>query len=231
MASSAGPYLCGNQTPVFINIHTHQRRDDDNLSILNLYEHFEHGTAPGYYSMGLHPWHIGTDTLDQQLSALKAYSVNPQVVAIGECGLDRICDTDFRLQTRAFRLQIEWARTLGRPLVVHCVRAFRETREILNESGFPLPVVFHGFRGKAEVAQDLLKKGYYLSLGAAVFEPALQPLIASLPPEKLFLETDESDKPIEQIYRKVASLKNLTTDTLCQHIRQNTQNVFTIPLT
>lgn len=213
---------------MLINIHTHHTIDDGNLSIINRHEHFEACNPPHYYSIGLHPWHIYATDWQSGLSQLKLYSTNSHVVAIGECGLDRVCGTDFKLQEKVFREQIAWANIVAKPLIIHCVRAHRECVSILKEMKNQMPVVFHGFNNKLEIALMLIQEGYYLSFGNHLLYPQMESVFASLSMQNIFLETDTQNISIYDIYNQAARIKNSTVDQLYFQIKRNTEKVFNI---
>ncbi len=213
---------------LFINIHTHQANQEGSLCIQNLHERFGSQSLPTYCSMGLHPWHIEANSFSQLLEELKLYSRKENVLAIGECGLDRLCSTDFKLQENVFRQQIAWANEIAKPLIIHCVRAHREAITILKEMNNIMPVVFHGFNNNETIAHLLLNEGYYLSFGKSLFNPSLQALFCSIPNAYIFLENDDSEIPIENIYRQASKLKNISADTLSLQLQKNTTKVFNI---
>lgn len=160
------------------------------------------------------------------MEQLKAFSNDEQVLAIGECGLDRICSTPFRLQEQAFKAQIEWANIIAKPLIIHCVRAHRECMLLLKEMNNRMPVIFHGFNNSLDIALQLVKKGYYLSFGHSLFKPSLEPVFTAITLEHIFLETDDNNIKIEEVYRQAAKIKNISIDQLSLHIQRNSIKVF-----
>ncbi|MEQ1800128.1 MAG: TatD family hydrolase, partial [Lacibacter sp.] len=114
------------QTILFINIHSHLPAAPHEWTVQNLYQHFEHVAVPGNYSTGLHPWYLNEEPIIADIEGLKKWSAQPNVLAIGECGLDRACRTDFRLQKDIFLKQVQWANELQKPLIIHCVKAHED---------------------------------------------------------------------------------------------------------
>ena len=103
-------------SPPYINVHSHHPSGDTEVrTLLGLYEHFEQAGQQALCSIGLHPWYL--DDLQQQMQQLEHYVRLPQVAAIGECGLDKVCPTPWALQEEAFRFQIALANTINKPLV------------------------------------------------------------------------------------------------------------------
>lgn len=207
----------------YINIHTHQAGQEN--AILNMYSDFEQESNAGnaYFSMGLHPWYLANAA--QAWESLKAGARRDSVLAIGECGLDRLCSTEWTLQMHYFAAQIQLANELGKPLIIHCVRAYEECLNLLKEAC--VPVIFHGFNRNARIAQTILDKGFYLSFGHAIFNPAVAAVAATIPQSRLFLETD--DKPdllIEDVYKRMSELKKIHLDALILQLENNFQKIF-----
>ena len=147
------------------------------------------------YSVGLHPWFV-PEGWPAVVDALSDWLRWPQVVALGECGLDRLCATPYDRQLLAFRAQLALARRQAVPLVLHCVRAWDDVLPLLHREG-PLPsdVVFHGFRGKPQQARQLFSKGYGLSFGPRFNAASL----CLCPPARRYAETDDSAFSIAQV--------------------------------
>lgn len=146
------------------------------------------------YSLGIHPWHVPVCP-EEMLLELARQGVSPQVVAIGETGLDSLCDTPMWLQVKVFERQAMIAEQLGKPLVVHCVRTAQEVVAVRRVLGAAVPWVIHGFRGKPSVLAMLLGAGCHVSYGER-FNPAS---LAATPPDRLLAETDESLLPVGRI--------------------------------
>lgn len=194
-----------------------------------MYHAFEKASEGGLCSLGIHPWYVDAD-FDNQLAQLEQYATLPNVVAIGECGLDKLTATPWHLQERAFRLQIQLANTLHKPLIIHCVRAYDEVLQMLKLEQVQVPVIFHGFNKNMLVAEGILKNGYYLSFGTALLNDQ-SPAIAAIqacPEDKFFLETDDKDIAIGQIYEKAADVRKTGKDALILQLQKNFQAVFNI---
>ncbi|WP_462240178.1 TatD family hydrolase [Ferruginibacter sp.] len=211
---------------MLINIHSHQPPAHNQWLIQNLYRHFEQSAANGYYSIGLHPWYINETTLAQQMEELNNYCNNKNVLAIGECGLDKVCSTDFALQQNAFSQQIVMANAINKPLIIHCVKAFEEVQFLLQQQKVKVPVIFHGFNKSRQLALQLVDKGYYLSFGKALQLPAMQQVLASVPLQQFFLETDDAEMPIDNIYAVAAPALQIDINTLSLQLKKNAAAVF-----
>ena len=214
---------------VYINIHRHGIAADNEFGIENIYKIWE--AAPtGYYSAGLHPWYIKQENWKQDFNKLESLAPDACLLAIGECGLDKVCATSFELQEKVFAAQIDLANRINKPLIVHCVRAFAEVLILLNKHNNKVPVIFHGFNKSRELAEQLVAKGFYLSYGKALQKPAIQPIFSTLPLTQIFLETDDATIAIESIYNWAAEARSISTEELSLQLQQNLQKVFNILL-
>ena len=213
---------------LLIDIHTHKPTTltADHIGIQNLYEDFERANGRGLYSVGIHPWHV--TNYEQNIVLLQSLATHPHVLAIGECGLDKLSTTNWELQVNLFRQQIQLANSCGKPLIIHCVRAFDEVTKVLAEEKVAVPVIFHGYNNKPAIAHQLIAKGYYLSLGAALLHDGSNAaeVLATMPAERLFLETDDKDVDIKDVYQKAAQIRKSTTDAIILQVETNFTTVF-----
>lgn len=138
---------------------------------------------------GVHP-HDASQGLDTVLPVLDA----PEVVAVGECGLDYHYDHSPRpLQREVFAAQVALARARDLALVVHTRDAWDDTFAILASEGVPERTIFHCFTGGAAEARRALDAGAHLSFsGIVTFKRAddVREAAASVPLERLLVETD-----------------------------------------
>ncbi len=142
---------------------------------------------------GLHPTSVKSD-YRAQLRRLEKALEREEVIAIGETGIDLYWDTTFmREQKDAFRIQIGWAAGLGIPVVIHARNSFREIFEVLDESDTKdLTGVFHSFTGNREELEKALSYNFMIGInGIVTFKNSgLSQIVASIPPDRLLLETD-----------------------------------------
>ena len=210
---------------MIINIHTHQILNRENtFSLFNISpEKFAELSTSGnnYFSAGIHPWHIDS-TVEEKIKTLKQIASNPAVLAIGETGLDKLCDVDFNIQKEIFNCQISIAKETGKPLIIHCVKAWDEMRQILKETQINVPVIFHGFRGKPQIARELTKAGFYLSFGNLFNKKSLE----VTPFNRIFLETDDKNFAIEEVYKLVAEVKGISVEKLIEIVGENFERCF-----
>ena len=174
----------------------------------------------------MHPWYITESKAEAEFGELRVAIVKSNVLAIGECGLDRVCETDFELQKHYFIKQIELANEVRKPLIIHCVRAFDEVLHLLKQHHVVVPVIFHGFNKNEKVAAQILNAGYLLSFGQKLMFESNATVFKSTPIDRLFLETDDGNVSIEEVYKIAAVIKGMTVEELQQQIQINTNLVF-----
>jgi TatD DNase family protein len=150
---------------------------------------------PGYLypALGLHPENVKEDWREQLVAIQAAIAASPhRLVAIGEIGLDYHWDTTFKEQQQeALREQMRWAQQYHLPVMIHSRDATEDTLNILRE--FPtVKGVMHCFSGSHEVAEQVVKMGYYLGIGGVLtFKNCkLAEHLVGIPLERLILETD-----------------------------------------
>lgn len=211
---------------MLIDLHTHHFPERTNgktifsLSVANknemeLWERQKQSSGL-YLSVGLHPWQVNSQW-EKYAACLRQISKNSQVIAIGEAGLDKSQGGIWNDQLQAFEFQALLAEERKLPLIIHCVKSMQEIIAFKKKLQPTQPWIIHGFRGKPTQAQQLWKLGFYLSLGEHCPSDTLQ----SIPSQALFLETDESTIPIEELYRKAATLRNVSMEELIQQININ----------
>ncbi len=214
--------------PTYYDVHTHKGKSDAGvLQVVNAYEGFTQLVgAGGYCSIGLHPWYLSN--CEAGIQEITALASQQNVVAIGECGLDKVCDTDWKLQVKVFRAQILLANTVGKPLVIHCVKAYNEILQIFREVKPTVPVIIHGFNKNSAIAGSWLEGGLYLSFGKAIFTPgdALLQVLKEVPSDQFFLETDSADISIADIYKKMAEIRQTSEEEIILQVRRNFKTVF-----
>ena len=213
---------------MYINIHTHQSHKSGVWSIQNMHDNFEVANSLFNYSVGIHPWYINENTISNDFEKMKLARNKINVLAIGECGLDRICKTSFELQKAVFIRHIQWANEIAKPIIIHCVKAHEDILALLKDYQSLVPVIFHGFNNKESIANKIIKAGHYLSFGNAILFPSNELAFNHIPLDKIFLETDDSDHTIEAIYEQAGRIKNISLEQLNLQIKKNTKKVFNL---
>lgn len=203
----------------FFDFHHHHPTKE--FGIYNL--KFEDEIPESFFSAGIHPDSI-TNDIDEHFIWLKSLSNLQNCVAIGECGLDGRIDVEEKLQEEVFERQICLANEINKPIIIHCVRRFSRLSYFQKLS--KVPMIVHGFNKRKTIGEDLFKNDFYLSFGQSVlYNVNLQDFLRSFPLEKIFLETDSTEFNIEELYEKVASIKNIEIADLTQEIKKNLQTL------
>ena len=170
-----------------------------------------------------------SDSQIQNISQILRFSDSQILKAIGECGLDRACDSDFELQREVFIKQIELSEQYHKPLIIHAVRSYPDIISIMKETKSNQPWIIHGFNGNEHSAEQLLRHdGIYLSLGDVLFknEKRAERLLDIIPSDRLFLETDVAERSIVEVYEKASLLSGVATDILRKDIFDNFVKIF-----
>lgn len=190
---------------------------------------------------GIHP-HQAEQFSEEALKQLRKLCAEPEVVAVGEIGLDYFKEYAPRAsQQRAFRAQLELARELNKPVVIHLRDAADDLLQILAEHAGVRGVV-HSFTGEWALAQKLLELGFYLSVnGIVTFQKsqALRDAVAQIPLEKLLVETDcpylapvpmrgKRNEPsfVRYVAQAVAHIKKISLDAVAQATARNARALF-----
>lgn len=198
---------------MILDFHTHNRQAA-NAIISVMPEEFD--PQPGkFYSVGVHPWQ-SEEVTPSVLNALETAVQHPQVVAIGETGLDALRGASIQVQMELFREHIALAEQLGKPLIIHMVRTSQQVLKAWHESQHSVPWIIHGMRGNPRVAQPLIDAGFYLSFGPR-FNPAT---VAATPLDRLLIETDDDASiTIHQVAKAIAQVHGITIQELIDAIR------------
>jgi TatD DNase family protein len=217
----------------YIDIHVHNGTPLPGVFIVeSLMAHEDRLPAdiPGAaYTYGIHPWFLTEGNRKTHLDAVEKTAPDPFVIAIGEAGFDRLKGPSTELQKEVFEMQAEISESYRKPLIIHCVRAWDEFLSAKKSLRPRMPWLIHGFRGKIRLAEQLISKGFYLSIW---FEYALREessaLIKALPADKIFLETDGADVDIRDIYSKVANDRKISVEELKDVTMSNFNEFFAI---
>jgi TatD DNase family protein len=217
----------------YIDIHVHGGTPAAGIFILESLMSHEEKTPvdfPGVaYTYGVHPWFLNENNFIQQLNSVKNVIGNPQIIAIGEAGFDKLRGPSIELQRKVFEEQIALSEDLKKPVVIHCVRAWEELLAVRKKLNPKMPWLVHGFRGNEKLASQLLSKGMYLSIWYDfVLRPESSGLLRTLPKERLFLETDGAEVFIKTIYEKVANDLAVSVDDLKLTIVNNFREFFNL---
>lgn len=153
-------------------------------------------------SLQLHPWHLPDKhegLTDEFIKAAKS----DKIYALGEIGLDRLKGPELEIQQAYFKDLLELANELKKPVLLHVVRCASEALLMLKK--YPdLPKIWHGFRGKNELFEELIKADIFVSLHHSMLEN--QHFINYIKTHKEYcsqigFESDDREIDIEQLFR------------------------------
>ena len=197
-----------------------------------------------YAAVGIHPENCG-DFVPAQMEEIRALAQRPKVVAVGEIGLDYYWPENppRELQQEVLRRHMALAQELALPVIVHDREAHADCLAIVRE--FPaVRGVFHCFSGSAEMARELLKRGWMLSFnGAITFKNARKApeVIAEIPLDRLMIETDapyltptpfrgrrNDSTYVHLVAEKIAQIKGLSPEAVEQITWENGKRFFGI---
>lgn len=203
---------------MFLDIHTHRTKQEQEVIAIQSLSLTESTflampkTKP--ISIGIHPWYGKLEELTKNMKYLNVLARQENVKLIGECGLDKLKGETMESQLQMLEVQITLAEKLRKPVILHCVKAFDEIISLKKRLKPTVPMIIHGFNKKQEMAQQLVNQGFYLSFGAAVLKSEEVALALEKTDAPFFLETDEAEVDIKEIYAKVAEIKKITVDEL-----------------
>lgn len=152
----------------------------------------------GTCSAGIHPWRADMAT-PEALRLLDRWALLPEVVAIGETGLDSLRGPALNVQRKILECHAVLAEQTGKPLILHIVRRWDDIIALKRQLNPQVEWIVHGFRGGAQLARQLVGEGFSLSLGER-FNPAVP---AAVSPDRIYAETDCSDVSISEIRRSI----------------------------
>jgi TatD DNase family protein len=203
----------------FFDFHHHKKNMPNGIYNLDIKQ-----IPPDFpYSIGIHPKDIDVNNLDNQFEWMRNM-IFENCFAIGECGLDSFAEAEEKIQEEVFLRQIRFANEVKKPIIIHCVRKFYEV--ISFKKYAEQPMIIHGFNKKERIAEDLLKNNFYLSFGKAVlYNLSLQNTLKITPLDKIFLETDNDDFSIEELYEKVSEIKGISLENLNKQISENLETI------
>lgn len=201
--------------------------------------------------LGLHPCDVkdqpekDVKNYKEELAGIKKAIAEHRIYAIGEIGIDLYWDkSTLEIQKEAFHVQIQWAKELDLPIVIHCRESFDEVYEVLlQENDGRLKGIFHCFTGSVEQAKKIIDLGFYLGIGGVVTykNSGLDKVVADLDLKNIVLETDSPyltpvpfrGKPNESSYlihvaQKVADIFHTSVEQISAVTTRNSKDLFGI---
>lgn len=196
-----------------------------------------------YAAIGIHP-HYAADFDEKTEERLANLAANPRVVAIGEIGLDYYYENSPRnMQQICFIKQVNLAKSLNMPIIVHNRDAHEDVMEIIKrENAKQVGGVFHCYSGSVEMARELIKNNFYISIGGAVtFKNArrLVDVVKFLPLDRILIETDcpyltpepfrgkrNDSSYVRLVAQKIAEIKGLDFEEIARTTMHNANTLF-----
>lgn len=200
-----------------------------------------------YFSVGVHPY----DAAHYDKERLAPFVTHPKCIAIGECGLDyyRLPETEEEiekeknLQKEVFISQIEWAKALQKPLIVHIRESSRDAQELLEAYAGDAGGVLHCYNADEELLK-LANQNFYFGIGGVLTFKNAKKLInvyPKIPTEKLLVETDapyltphphrgKRNEPsyVSLVIKKMSELSEVEEDMMIKWTRENAKRLFGI---
>ena len=215
----------------FISLHTHQYSNlSDVIEVVNQYP-WEFDASIPKYSIGIHPWYIDENRIESDLNIISEKLQLPECLALGECGLDKRIEITMELQTSVFKQQLQLVQQTEKPIILHCVAAYDEVIALKKELKVENPMIIHGFSKNEQVANSLLKNGFYLSFGKYLLRSRnigteLEKVFKFTPENKILLETDTVEESIYEVYEKAAVIRGISVEKMKAIVFQNYSNIF-----
>ncbi len=212
---------------------------ESSIKSINVAESYDNIFA----AVGVHP-HDAREINNATLEKLESMLSHPKVVALGEIGLDYYRDRSPReTQRLAFRQQIQLAKKVGKPIIVHDRDAHDDVIEILrDENAKEVGGVLHCFSGDSKMAKQCLDLGFYLSFTGTITYPkneAIREIISHIPIDRMLIETDcpylspqkfrgKRNEPsyVRYTAEKLAEIKQLTVEDVARVTSRNCYNLF-----
>jgi TatD DNase family protein len=198
-----------------------------------------------YASIGWHPVDA-IDMKEEDLQWIEELCSHPKVVALGEMGLDYHWDKSPKdIQKQVFRKQIQLARKVKLPIIIHNREATQDIIDILKEEhAHEVGGIMHCFSGSAETAKECVEMNFYISLGGPVtFKNAKKPkeVAVEVPFDRLLVETDcpylaphpyrgKRNEPgyVKLVAEQIAELRGVTLEEVANQTTANAKKLFGI---
>ncbi|EZX15983.1 MULTISPECIES: TatD family hydrolase [Mammaliicoccus] len=195
---------------------------------------------------GIIGWHPvdAIDCTEERLQWIEELSKHPKIIGIGEMGLDYHWDKSPKdIQKEVFRKQIALAKRVQLPIIIHNREATQDCVDILKEeNASEVGGIMHSFSGSNEIADEILKMNFYISLGGPVtFKNAKQPkeVAQHVPLDRLLVETDapylsphpyrgKRNEParVKLVAEQIAELRGISYEEVCKATTENAERLF-----
>ena len=176
-----------------------------------------------YISLGVHPWQ-SSFWKGEDILLCKSLFENKNVLFIGETGFDKHCDVQKEKQTEVFSSQLNIADSLKKPVLLHNVGGMEIILKAMKEYKSIPAWILHGFRGNIQELKQLTAKDFYFSFGEKFNAETLK----ACDETRLFIESDVSEKSIEEIYSLVAETRGVSVNELVSQIEINFKKLISL---
>jgi len=216
---------------LYLNFHAHQQKPAEKEIVIQskfLQEDLiTQKSDKIFFTSGLHPWHANLLNKIEIGERLERLVKSNSILAIGETGIDKLKGPDIEIQTKVFIKHVEIAEKYNLPIIVHSVKAHNEILKLKRELKSNIPWVIHHFNGSKQMAFDLIENGFYLSLSYHINnkQSKLYNYIKDLPLDKIFLETDDFDIDIKNLYNLAALKFGVSLTDLKKQIMNNLKDL------
>lgn len=219
-----------------INVAANLRSSVKSIELAKKYDYI-------YAAVGVHPHDVKT-MREEDLETLIGLAAYNKVVAIGEIGLDYYYEfSPKEIQKLWFREQINIAKAIELPIIVHSRDAAKDTYDLIMETkAEEIGGVIHCYSGSKEMAMEYVEKGFYIGVGGVVTFPKankLKEVVAAIPMDKILLETDcpylapvpnrgkrNDSSNLKYIAAEIAKIKNITIEEVIKATYKNGQDLF-----
>ncbi|MEI6858298.1 MAG: TatD family hydrolase [Shewanella sp.] len=201
------------------------------------------------YGLGIHPWYCDNNpqkSIVKLRCYIEKYKHDVNLVALGECGLDKRHKHTWDAQWVLLEAQLVLAKNYQLPVILHVVKAHNEMLSLLNKHTLPKVGVIHGFYGSVEIASEYIKLGYKLGIGGLILNANAQKLkqcVAQLPLDAILIETDSpamsprniaktrnTPLALQLIIAEIASLHKKSRALISEHMFRNVVQLFDLKL-
>ncbi|WP_353134086.1 TatD family hydrolase [Pseudopedobacter sp.] len=213
----------------FINIHSHRKAVSADEWVLrnafHVLDGYQIGRLNYAVSVGVHPWYIDSD-FEQNIAQIESLLQLNNVLALGEIGLDRAVNIDFKLQKHVFEIQLQLAEEYNKPVIIHSVRTYSDLAPYLKK--IKVPVILHQYRGNETQTQQFISlENVFFSFGKdLIFNKKVKTIFQSMPLNRIFLETDVFAMNIQDIYKQATILSGKDIGILKEYLYQSFLRIF-----
>ena len=195
-----------------------------------------------YAAIGVHPDHVG-ELDDEKVLKMQELLLDEKALAVGEIGLDYYWKEESEeIQKKWFIRQLELAKDMDLPVIIHSRDAAYDTLEIMKEYGKDLSGVIHCFSYSLEIAMQYVKMGYYIGIGGVVtFKNGrkLKEVAKAVPLSSIVLETDcpylapvpnrgkrNNSLNLTFVAEEIASIKGISVNEVIEETEKNARNLY-----